>query len=108
MNCVLPTTAFVLGAALASSVSAQDTVSNIARNLAAACATCHGTNGASHGDMPALAGREKSFLVQQMQDFKSGKRPATVMHQIARGYSDEQVETLAAYFAAQNPNSPPR
>jgi cytochrome c553 len=36
-----------------------------------------------------------------MQDFRSGKRPATVMNQIARGYTDEQVAAITAYFAAQ-------
>ena len=36
-----------------------------------------------------------------MQAFKRGKRPATVMHQIAKGYSDAQIDALAAYFAAQ-------
>ncbi|HEY6720076.1 MAG TPA: c-type cytochrome [Burkholderiales bacterium] len=103
MNYVLSTAALVLGAALVSPASAQGTVPTLARNLAAACASCHGTNGASQEGMPVLAGREKGLLAQQMQDFKSGKRPATVMHQIARGYSDEQVEALAVYFAAQNP-----
>ncbi len=53
--------------------------------------------------MPSLAARERSYLVQQMQDFKTGKRPATVMHQIARGYTDGQIEAIAAYFSAQKP-----
>jgi cytochrome c553 len=36
-----------------------------------------------------------------MRAFRDGKRPATVMHQIAKGYSDAQIESLAAWFAAQ-------
>jgi cytochrome c553 len=36
-----------------------------------------------------------------MRAFRDGKRPATVMHQIAKGYSDPQIDTLAAWFAAQ-------
>ena len=80
---------------------AQQPDPNLGRNLAAACANCHGTNGASLAGMPGLAGRAPSDIARPMQDFKSGKRPATVMHQIARGYSDEQVEAIAAYFAAQ-------
>jgi cytochrome c553 len=36
-----------------------------------------------------------------MQDFKAGKRPATVMHQIARGYTDAQIDAIAAYLSAQ-------
>jgi cytochrome c553 len=51
--------------------------------------------------MPGLAGRDPSELARLMQDFRSGNRPATVMHQIAKGYSDEQVAAIAAYFAAQ-------
>jgi cytochrome c553 len=35
-----------------------------------------------------------------MQAFKAGTRPATVMHQIAKGYSDEQIKAIAAWFAA--------
>jgi cytochrome c553 len=44
---------------------------------------------------------DKTYFVQQMQDFKAGKRPATIMHQIAKGFTDAQTEQLAAYFAAQ-------
>ena len=51
--------------------------------------------------MPNLAGLQRTYLMQQMQDFKTGKRPATVMHQLAKGYTDEQIEALAAYFSAQ-------
>ena len=88
-------------AVFTSPASAQSTDPNLARNLAAACANCHGTNGVSQQGMANLAGREKAYLVQQMQDFKAGKRPATVMHQLAKGYADEQIDALAAYFSAQ-------
>jgi cytochrome c553 len=36
-----------------------------------------------------------------MRAFRDGKRPATVMHQIAKGYSDAQIEAMASWFAAQ-------
>jgi len=51
--------------------------------------------------MPNLAGQQRAYLAQQMQDFKTGKRPATIMHQLAKGYTDEQIDALAAYFFAQ-------
>jgi sulfide dehydrogenase cytochrome subunit len=38
-----------------------------------------------------------------MREFRDGKRPATVMHQLARGYTERQVELLAAFFSAQKP-----
>jgi sulfide dehydrogenase cytochrome subunit len=75
------------------------------RALAATCAACHGTEGRAPAGsaMPSLAGRPALWLVEQMSAFQSGAREATVMHQIARGYSAAQIEQLAAYFAAQKP-----
>ena len=101
MNRALLAATFVAGAALASPVSAQGSDPNIGRNLAAACANCHGTQGVSQQGMPNLAGQQRSQLAQQMRDFRTGKRPATIMHQISKGYTDEQIDALAAYFSAQ-------
>ena len=73
-----------------------------ARRLAAGCAGCHGTDGVPvAGTFPALAGQPAAGLIASMKGFRDGTRPATVMQQIARGYSDEQIALLAAYFAAQ-------
>jgi len=78
---------------------AQDT--HLARNLAATCASCHGTNGQARGDMKPLAGMAAQQLMEAFAEFKRGARPATVMHQIARGYTEEQIGLIAGYFAAQ-------
>jgi len=51
--------------------------------------------------MPSLAGQSKVYLLEQMRAFRDGKRTATIMHQIAKGYTDAQIDTLAAWFAAQ-------
>ena len=74
-----------------------------ARSLAATCANCHGTDGKAvpGSALPSIAGMEKSYIAAQLQAFKSGARPATVMHQISKGYSEAQIEVLAGYFAAQ-------
>lgn len=86
----------------AASVHAQDP--HAGRNLASACFTCHGTDGNSvQGVPPSLAGRSSAELYQAMKDFQSGKRPATLMHQQARGYTDAQLKLIAAYFAAAKP-----
>ena len=70
--------------------------------LAATCAGCHGTNGATQGNaLPPLAGQPQDQLLAALKDFKAGKRPATIMTQLAKGYTDEQLEIIAAYFAAQ-------
>jgi len=71
------------------------------KSWAAACANCHGTNGKAQGAAASLAGQSKNDLISKMQAFKSGQRPATLMHQIAKGYTDEQIEQIAAYLAAQ-------
>ena len=72
------------------------------RSWAASCANCHGTQGQALPPMQSLAGTAQEVIVQRMMDFKSGKVPsATVMHQLAKGYSDEQIAAIAAYFAAQ-------
>ncbi len=73
----------------------------VARSYAATCANCHGTNGNAKGAMVALAGLPSEHIVSQMKAFKAGTRPATIMHQIAKGYTDEQIETIARYFAGQ-------
>ena len=74
---------------------------NLARNLAASCANCHGTNGHSVSGMESLAGESKDKLMQKLIDFRSGEKPATIMHQITKGYSDAQLELITAWFAAQ-------
>lgn len=75
------------------------------RTLAAACATCHGTEGrALPGSVvPGLAGQPAATLASQLRAFQRGEQPATVMHQLAKGYSDAQIDQLAAYFAARQP-----
>ncbi len=95
--------ALALALPIAPSV-AQDL--HLARNLAATCANCHGTNGKAKGDMKPLAGMPAEKLLALWADFKSGAQPATVMHQIAKGYTDEQVRLIATYFASQTPAKP--
>lgn len=70
------------------------------RTMAANCAYCHGPAGKSRGAIPSIAGLEKGYFAQQMKDFKSGTRPSVVMQKHALGYTDEEIEQLAAWFAA--------
>jgi cytochrome c553 len=73
------------------------------QSLAAACSMCHGTNGKPVANSPvaALAGKPAGEIVQSMAQFKAGSKPATIMHQVARGYSDAEVAALAEYFSKQ-------
>ena len=72
----------------------------VGQRLYANCAACHGTTGQPVGTtLPPLAGQPKDTLIATMRAFKTGARPATIMHQIAKGYSDEQIEQIAAYLS---------
>ena len=109
MRSLLRTTpAAVLAVALAAgttSARAADDVATLrSAALAATCANCHGTDGKAldRSVVPALAGMPRDNFMAQMKDFRGeNTRKATVMHQIAKGYSEAQIEQLAAYFAAQ-------
>ena len=86
----------------AAAFAASNLSPNGVRSLAANCAACHGTNGNSVGGAVAgLAGLDKDYFVNQMKLFKEGKREATLMHQIAKGYSDAEISALAGYFSTQ-------
>ena len=71
------------------------------RSWAAACASCHGTNGQAQPGNEPLAGQNKDDMMKKLMDFKSGAKPATIMHQLAKGYTDEQLAAITAWFAAQ-------
>jgi cytochrome c553 len=91
--------AFLAALALAAfPVYGQD--SPAARSLTATCASCHGTEGRSATkEVASLAGLPKEHIMNSMKAFRDGSRPATVMHQIAKGYSDQQIELMADYFS---------
>ena len=90
----------LLAAALALAAPLAAAQDSTTRNLASTCAICHGTSGqAATRDVATLAGMPRDHVAQQLRDFRDGKRPATVMHQLAKGYSDAQIDALAAWFA---------
>lgn len=94
----------LITAGLAGGAAAQDPT--VARGLAATCTACHGTDGRSVGGVPpSLAGRDRGELLQTMKDFRAGKRPATIMHQHAKGYTDAQLDLIAGYFSSVKPGA---
>ena len=101
MKTAIQTLALGAWLGVASLVQAQAPDPLQVRSWAASCATCHGTDGRAQPGMASLAGASKDDMVKKMLEFKAGSRPATLMHQLAKGYSDEQIEAIAAYFAAQ-------
>jgi cytochrome subunit of sulfide dehydrogenase len=68
---------------------------------ATSCSGCHPANAGVETAVPRLAGRNAAELVAQMQAFRAGQRPATVMDQIAKGFSDTEVQAIADWYAEQ-------
>ncbi|MEO8599812.1 MAG: c-type cytochrome [bacterium] len=72
------------------------------------CANCHGVNGTSVSpNFPNLAGQQEVYLSKQMKSFKTHNRsdPAgfEYMWGLSARLTDEQIQGLAAYYAAQKP-----
>jgi len=65
------------------------------------CQACHGLDGLSKApDSPNIAGQVESYLVAQLQAFKTGVRKNDAMSAVTPALSDKDIEDLAAYFSA--------
>jgi sulfide dehydrogenase cytochrome subunit len=88
-------TALLLSGVAVQAQSATDTAV-----LAGSCANCH-SDGRTSGKIPPLAGRPAATIAALMKSFKGETPPpgTTIMNRLAKGYTDEQIEALAKYFA---------
>jgi cytochrome subunit of sulfide dehydrogenase len=68
---------------------------------AASCSGCHPASARVTSPVPRLAGLDRGVIVRAMQDFRSGTRAATVMDRIAKGFTDQEIEAIAAWYATQ-------
>ena len=68
---------------------------------AAACSGCHATGRWVDTTVPRLVGRNPADVVTAMQAFKSGQLASTVMGRIAKGFSDDEIKAIAAWYGAQ-------
>lgn len=70
--------------------------------LARTCNNCHGVGGVSVGaSMPSIGGLPQAYLRSIMKQWKYGERDAITMSRIVKGFSDDEIDALAAYFAKQ-------
>lgn len=70
--------------------------------LSRTCASCHGTNGASPGQLiPIIGGQLEAYLKTAMQGFAEDQRPGSVMLKLAKGYGATEQQQIASFFAAQ-------
>lgn len=89
------------GAALAQAQAPAPKVSDFQVQLwASSCMSCHGPGGRAVGTGLTIAARPADELYNKLLGYKSGKVPATVMHQHAKGYSDEELSRIAEHFAS--------
>jgi sulfide dehydrogenase cytochrome subunit len=91
----------IAAAALLPSIAAAVAASPESPVGAASCSGCHPAKPGVESAVPRLTGRNPEGFVAQMQAFRSGQRAATVMDRIAKGYSNAEVEAIAARYAAQ-------
>jgi cytochrome c553 len=83
------------------SAKANDQVAR-GKEKATTCAACHGENGVSQmTNWPTLAGQHESYLVQALSQYQKGERTDPVMAGQVINLSAQDIEDLAAYFAAQ-------
>ncbi len=89
----------VLATLLFGAVGAAHAIDNT-EALANTCNNCHGVNGVSAGQsMPSIGGQPESYLKNIMLEWKTGARYSATMGRLIKGYSDEQIAALAAYFS---------
>lgn len=71
------------------------------------CAACHGVHG--HAQIPGapnLAGQSYQYLLQALHEYRSGQRDVAVMRAAAGPLSEQEMQALAHWFAAQSPCKP--
>ena len=73
------------------------------KKAAEICAACHGPDGNSAtGDFPRIAGQYADYLSKAMRDYKTGARQDPIMAGFAKPLTEQEIENLSAYFAAQS------
>ena len=68
---------------------------------AAACSGCHPTSPRVTSPVIRLNGLDQARIARAMEDFRSGNRPATVMDRLSKGFTDAEIQAIAAWYASQ-------
>ncbi|MGV6825675.1 MAG: c-type cytochrome [bacterium] len=70
--------------------------------LSNTCAGCHGTDGVSTGpSIPTIAGLSPDYFVTIMEAYKADEAYSTIMGRIAKGYSEEEIQAMADFYAGK-------
>jgi cytochrome subunit of sulfide dehydrogenase len=68
---------------------------------AASCTGCHPASTRVTSPVPRLAGLDRAAILKALQDFRAGARPGTVMDRISKGFTDAEMQAIAAWYASQ-------
>jgi cytochrome c553 len=71
-------------------------------NVCAACHTSDGSRGSPAN--PIIQGQHPEYLVKQLTEFKSGKRPSPIMSGMAAPLSESDMKNVAAFYAGKKAN----
>ena len=86
---------------LAAAAGIAQADASVGETKARSCAVCHGTLGVAIApDTPNLAGQPERYLSEQLKAYRSGKRSHEVMSLMAKPLSDDDIASLAAWFAS--------
>ncbi|WP_018995326.1 c-type cytochrome [Thioalkalivibrio sp. ALJ2] len=88
----------LMAAAVPGTVLAENDEVTRGQLMAASCKACHNAAGAEKG-VPDLARLSPEVIGSQMRAFRDGDRDATIMERHAKGYTDEEIDAMASYFA---------
>ncbi len=89
---------------LLAALLALATGSSLARDApagASSCSGCHTTSSAVETPVPRISGTPAAQTIAAMEQFRSDKRPSTVMGHIARGFSENETRAIAEWLASQ-------
>jgi sulfide dehydrogenase cytochrome subunit len=68
---------------------------------ASSCSGCHAVSKSVDTPVPRLVGLSPAEIEAAMLAFRTGQRPASVMDRIAKGFSDDEIRAIAAWYGAQ-------
>jgi cytochrome c553 len=89
----------IAAALISASAPARSPTDSQVSEWSTTCMSCHGTDGKALGVGLVLGGRSEDYLYKALIAFKDGSRPGSMMPQLVKGFSDEELKSMSAEFA---------
>ena len=98
---ILKRTAVVLVVLVSAAAACSAALAADAPPGASSCSGCHPVSRSVDTPVKRLIGANAADIVSAVQEFRSGKRPATVMDRIAKGFTDDEIKAIADWYGTQ-------